>query len=91
MVGLIPLLAGRMDVQTFLIVSLVGSMVILPVWRQAGETLNSPRAMIGFFQLVVGPVVIGRVFSGLAILTYLGAWGCTLSVMRFVTRWRDRP
>jgi hypothetical protein len=88
---LLPLLAGWMDVATLLIVSAIGGLAILPVWRYAGASLNSPIAVFTFLELVIGPIVIGLLFSAAAILTYLGAWGCTLGFMRFATGWRDTP
>ena len=63
---MLPVLVGRMGVPTLLIVSAIGGLAILPVWRYAGGSLSSP-----------------------SILTYLGAWGCTLGFMRFATGWRD--
>ena len=87
---LLPMLIGRMDVETLLLVSAIGAIVILPVWRDVGGPLNTPRGLIGFLQLVIGPIIIARVFSGPAIWTYVGAWLCTLGVMRLATGWRDR-
>jgi hypothetical protein len=86
---LLPLLVGRMDVPTLLIVAAIGGLAILPFWRYAGGSLKSPIAVLVFLELVVGPMVIGRLFSGLAIWTYIGAWGGTLSFMRLATGWRD--
>lgn len=90
LLALLPLLIGRMDVETWLLVSFIGAIVILPVWRVVGGPISTPRGMIGFLQLVIGPIVIARMFSGIAIWTYLGAWFCTLGMLRFVTGWRDR-
>jgi hypothetical protein len=87
--ALFPLLAGYLDLSTTLIVWAIGAVAILPVWRYAGAALSSPMAVIAFLSLVVGMFVIGRLFSGPAILGYLGAWGGTLAAMRFVTGWRD--
>jgi len=88
---MLPLLVGRMDVPTLLIVAAIGGLAILPFWRYAGESLKSPIAVLVFLELVVGPIVIGRLFSALAIWTYIGAWVCTLGFMRFATGWRDTP
>lgn len=85
----LPILIGRMDLPTLLIVSAIGGLAILPVWRYAGGRLNSPLAIVAFLEIVVGPIVIALLFSGLAIWTYIGAWAVTLSVMRFATGWRD--
>jgi hypothetical protein len=78
-----------MDVPTLLIVSAIGGLAILPFWRYAGGSLRSPMALFAFLEIVIGPIVIGALFSALAILTYLGAWACTLGFMRFATAWRD--
>jgi hypothetical protein len=78
-----------MDVPTLLIVAAIGGLVILPFWRYAGGPLNSPIAIFVFLELVVGPMVIGRLFSALAIWTYIGGWVCTLAFMRLATGWRD--
>jgi hypothetical protein len=86
---LLPLLVGRMDVPTLLIVSAIGGLAILPFWRYAGGSLKSPIALFVFLEIVIGPIVIGLLFSALAIWTYLGAWACTLGFMRFATGWRD--
>jgi hypothetical protein len=86
---LLPLLVGRMDVPTLMIVSAIGGLAILPFWRYAGGPLKSPIAIVAFLGLVIGPLVIGRLFSALAIWTYVGAWVCTLGVMRLATGWRD--
>lgn len=86
---LLPLLVGRMDVPTLLIVSAIGGFAILPLWRYAGASLTSPLALVLFLELVIGPIVIGRLFSALAIWTFIGAWVCTLGIMRLATGWRD--
>jgi hypothetical protein len=88
-IALLPLLVGWMDLSTTLIVWAIGAVVCLPVWRAAGGPLNTPMGAIGFLELVIGPIVIGALFSAAAILAYLGAWGVTLATMRFVTGWRD--
>jgi hypothetical protein len=86
---LLPVLVGRMDVPTVLIVAAIGGVAILPFWRYAGASLTSPIAVLVFLELVVGPIVIGRLFSALAIWTYLGAWVCTLGFLRLASNWRD--
>jgi hypothetical protein len=78
-----------MDVPTLLIVSAIGALAILPVWRYAGAPLKSPLAILAFLEILAGPIVIALLFSGLAIWTYLGAWLVTLGVVRFATDWRD--
>lgn len=89
LIALVPPLSGRMDALTFLMVATFGSVVVLPLWRQVGEPLNKPGSIIAFLGLLIGPLVVARMSSALAIWTYLGAWGFTLALMRFVTRWRD--
>ena len=86
---LTPMLAFGQDGATTILVAAIGAVVILPVWRSAGESLKGPIAIIAFLELVLGPIVIGRLFSAAAILTYLGALGGTLGFLRFATRWRD--
>jgi hypothetical protein len=87
--AVIPLLSGRMDTRTFLTVALLGSIVVLPFWRRVGEPLNRSGSIVAFLGILIGPLAVGRMFSGLAILTYLGAWTFTLAVMRLLTGWRD--
>ena len=86
---LLPLLVGRIDVPTLMIVAAIGGLAILPFWRYAGGSLKSPIGVFVFLELLVGPIVIGRVFSALAIWTFIGAWVCTLGFMRLATGWRD--
>lgn len=86
---LLPLFVGRMDVPTLLTVSAIGAIAILPFWRHAGGSLTSPVALFVFLELVIGPIVISRLFSALAIWTYIGAWVCTLGALRFATGGRD--
>lgn len=88
---LLPLLIGRMAVPTVLVVAAIGAFAILPFWRYAGGSLKSPIAVLVFLELVLGPIVVGRLFSALAIWTYIGAWVCTLGFMRLATGWRDTP
>ena len=86
---LLPVLVGRMDVPTLLIVAAIGGLAILPFWRYAGGSLKSPLGLVAFLGLAIGPMVVGRLFSAWAIWTYLGAWVCTLGFMRLMTGWRD--
>lgn len=86
---LLPLLVGRMDVPTLLIVAAIGGFAILPFWRYAGGSLKSPIALFVYLELLIGPIVIALLFSALAIWTYIGAWLFTLGLMRFATDWRD--
>ena len=88
---LTPMLAWGQDSATTILVAAIGALVILPVWRSAGAATTSPMAIIAFLELMVGPIVIGALFSAAAILTYIGAWGGTLGFLRFATGWRDPP
>jgi hypothetical protein len=90
-VALLPLLTGRSDVLTTLIVSGIASLAILPVWRYAGAGLTSPVAYIPLLELVIGPIVIAGVFSVALIATYLGTWFCALGSVRLAAGWRDPP
>jgi hypothetical protein len=87
--ALLPPVSGRMDMPTFLAVALVGAVVVLPFWREIGEPRDNPRSIIAFLVTVIGVFAIARTFSALAISTYLGGWAFTLSLMRFLTGWRD--
>ena len=91
LVALLPLLTGRSDVSTVLIVAAIGSLAILPFWRHAGEALASRVAFIPLLELVVGPILIAALFSASLIATYLGAWFCTLGVVRLAAGWREQP
>ena len=86
---MLPILVGRMDVPTWLIVAAIGGFAILPFWRYAGGALSSPVAFVPFLELVIGPIVIAALFSALAIWTYIGAWVFTLGLLRLATGWRD--
>ena len=86
---LLPMLAWGQDGATTILVAAIGAVVILPVWRSAGAAITSPMAIIAFLELVLGPIVIGALFSAAAILTYIGAWGSTLGFLRSATKWRD--
>jgi len=83
-VAVLPLLAGLIDAWSFLIAALIGSLGILPIWRQVGEPLNRPLPLIAYGWLfIVGPAIVFRALSLLAFWTYLGAWVFTLGVLRF--------
>ena len=83
-VGVLPLLAGLIDPWSFLVAALIGSLGVLPIWRQVGEPLNRPLPLIAFGWLfIVGPAIVIRTLSLLAFWTYLGAWVFTLGALRF--------
>jgi hypothetical protein len=82
--AVLPLLIGLIDAWTFLIASVIGSLGILPIWRQVGTPLNRPLPLIAFGWLfIVGPGIVLRTLSLLAFWSYLGAWVFTLGVLRF--------
>jgi len=83
-VAVLPLLAGLIDAWSFLIAALIGSLGVLPIWRQVGAPLHRPLPLIAFGWLfIVGPAIVLRVLSLLAFWTYMGAWVFTLGVLRF--------
>jgi hypothetical protein len=83
-VAVLPLLAGLIDAWSFLIAALIGSLGVLPIWRQVGAPLNRPLPLIAFGWLfIVGPAVVLQALSLLAFWTYMGAWVFTLGVLRF--------
>lgn len=88
-IALLPFLVGRMDLATTLTMSAIGAVGILPVWRHAGTALKTPGAVIAFFGLLVGPIVIAKLFSALAGVSYIGGWATALGLARFLADWRD--
>jgi hypothetical protein len=87
-VAVVPLLIGLIDAWTFLIAGVIGSLGILPIWRQVGAPLNRPLPLIAFIWLfVVGPAIVLWALSLVAFWTFLGAWVFTLGVLRL----RDSP
>ena len=52
----------------------------------AGAALRSTVTFIPLLEIVIGTIVIARLFGAGAIATYIGAWLCTLGILRFVTR-----
>jgi hypothetical protein len=83
-VAVLPLLVGVIDAWSFLIAALIGSLGVLPIWRQVGEPLHRPLPLIAFGWLfIVGPAIVIRALSLLAFWTYLGAWVFALGVLRF--------
>lgn len=86
--ALIPPLSGRLDLEPFLVSSLIGALAVFPFWRQAGGSLQPLRSRVGFLVFILGILVVGGLFSAIAIWTYLGAWVCNLGAIRFLNRWR---
>jgi hypothetical protein len=87
--ALTPLLTGRSDVATTMLVFGFGGLLILPGWRFVGEDLRSWRGLVAFVAFLVGMVVVARLFGRAAILTYYGGFACTLGFLRFATNWQD--
>lgn len=86
---LLPLIVGRYDIPRTLIVSAIAAAAILPFWRYVGEGLNRRIAVIPLLELMFGPALVALWFSANAIPVYIGAYVCTVSAIRFATRWRD--
>jgi hypothetical protein len=89
LVGLLPLLTGRSDIATTLLVFAIGGLLILPIWRSVGQDLRSWRGLVAFVAFLAGTFVVARLFGRAAILTYYGGFACTLGFLRFATNWRD--
>ena len=58
---------------------------MLPVWRDMDEPRSGARAAIGMIAAFVALLVVARMVSAIAILTFIGSWGATLGAMRLVT------
>lgn len=87
--ALLPLIAGRYDVPRTLLVSAIAAAAILPFWRQVSEGLNRRFAAIPLLELMFGPALVALWFTADAIPVFIGAYVCTVSAIRFATRWRD--
>ena len=84
-VAVLPLLVGLIDAWAFLIAGVIGSLGILPIWRQVGAPLKRPLPLIAFIWLfVVGPAIVIWALSLVAFWTFLGAWVFTLGVLRLL-------
>jgi hypothetical protein len=91
-IAILPLLFGMLDAETALIAALIGSVVAVvavPLWRVAGGALDRPVTMIAYVGFLVASVVVLRRLPGLAFFVFLGGFTFTLSVLRFVTGWRN--
>jgi len=88
----LPLLFGVVDAETALIATLIGSVVAVaavPLWRPAEGALDRPMTVIAYVAFLVASVVVWRQLPGLAFFVFLGDFTFTLSVLRFVTGWRN--
>jgi hypothetical protein len=66
--ALTPLLTGRSDLATTMLVFLFGGLLILPGWRFAGQELRSWPELVAFVAFLVGMVVVDWLFGRAAIL-----------------------
>ena len=87
--ALLPLIVGRYDIPRTMIVSAIAAAAILPFWRHVGEGLNRRMAAIPLLELIFGPALVALWFSANAIPVFIGAYVCTVSAVRYATRWRD--
>ena len=76
-----------MTVDAFVLSAFLAAVTVLPLWRHAWGTLDTPRAILSFLSMLGGALLAGWLFSGAAILTFIGSWGCALGVLRLVHRW----
>ena len=63
--------------------------VAVPLWRPAKGALDRPMTFIAYVAIAVGSVVVWRQLPGLAFFVFVGGFTFTLSVLRFVTGWRN--
>ena len=85
---ILPLLFGMLDAETVLIATLIGSIVVAPLWR-LGETFDGPLTVISYVAFLIASVIVLRQLPGLAFFVFLGGFTFTLSVLRFVNGWRN--
>ena len=86
---ILPLLFGTLDAETALIAALIGSIVVAPLWRFVGESLDRPATIITYVVFLIASVIVLRQLHGVAFFAFLGGYGFTLSVLRFVNGWRN--
>ena len=89
---ILPLLFGRLNAETVLIAAFIGSVVAVvavPLWRSAKGAQDGPMTFIAYVAIAVGSVVIWRQLPGLAFFAFVGGFTFALSVLRFVTGWRN--
>jgi hypothetical protein len=65
------------------------AVVSVPLWRPTGGALDGPMTIIANVAFLVASVVVLRQLSGLAFFVFVGGFTFTLSVLRFVTGWRN--
>lgn len=88
-IATLPLLFGMLDVETVLIATLIGSIAAVPLWWFEREAIDGPATIIPYVALLVASVVVARQLPGLAVFVFLGGCAFMLSVLRFVTGWRN--
>jgi hypothetical protein len=88
-VATISLLFGRLDVETFLIATLVGSAVVAPVWRFVEESFAGPMTIVMYAAFVVPAAIILRQFPTFAFFAFLGGFMFVLGLLRVATGWRN--
>jgi hypothetical protein len=89
---ILPILFGRVGAEVALIAALIGSVmavVAVPLWRPTGGALDGPMTIIANVAFLVAAVVVLRQLSGLAFFVFVGGFTFTLSVLRFVSGWRN--
>ena len=89
---IVPLLFGRVGAEAALIAALSGSVmavVAVPLWRPTGGALDGPMTIIANVAFLVAAVVVLRQLSGLAFFVFVGGFTFTLSVLRFMSGWRN--
>jgi len=85
----LPLLFGVLDAETVLIATLIGSIVVAPLFRFAEETSNTPLTVIAYVAFLVALVIVLRQLPGLAAFVFVGGFASMLGVLRFVNGWRN--
>ena len=85
---ILPLLFGMLDAETVLIATLIGSIVVAPLWR-LGETFDGPLTVISYVAFLIASVIVLRQLPGLAFFVFLGGFTFTLGVLRFAKGWRN--
>src|SRR4051794_24939375 len=83
----LPLLFGLVDGERFLIATLIGSVVVAPLWRFVGEPFHSPLTIITYIVFLIASVIVLRQLPVLAFFVFLGGFTFTLSVLRFANGW----
>jgi len=78
-----------LDAETVLIATLIGSIVVAPLWWFAEETSNTPLTIIAYVAFLVALVIVLRQLPSLAAFVFVGGFAFMLGVLRFVNGWRN--